>query len=121
AAALAAHGQRLQAGEQRLQAALAHQLARGHQDLRPLAQRLQRAARVSLQGQAQRLAAAQQRLQALDPQQVLRRGYAWVEGEDGRPLLSARALTPGQVVSAVWADGRARAQVLDIDAGPPRG
>jgi exodeoxyribonuclease VII large subunit len=64
---------------------------------------------------ALRLAAADQGLAALDPRQVLRRGYAWVEAADGRPVLSARALKPGDAISAVWADGRAQAEVLRVD------
>jgi exodeoxyribonuclease VII large subunit len=121
AAALAGHGQRLQATAARLRSAAGQHL--GRQALQPpaLAERLQRAAAVHLQRQQQRLDAAARRLDALDPRQVLRRGYAWVEDAAGRPVSSVRALAAGQAVQAVWADGRAWAQVqrIDADALPP--
>jgi exodeoxyribonuclease VII large subunit len=66
-------------------------------------------------GEAQRLQERARRLQALDPQRVLQRGYAWVEAADGRPVLSVRALSAGQAVRAVWADGRARATIEEIE------
>jgi len=84
-----------------------------------LAQRLMRAAQAQLRREPLRLQAAAERLQAQDPARVLRRGYAWVEGMDGRPVLSARALRPGQAVRAVWADGRATAEVLQVEPLPP--
>ncbi|MDO8419385.1 MAG: hypothetical protein Q7S90_05050, partial [Rubrivivax sp.] len=65
------------------------------------------------------LAGAGERLQAHDPHRVLQRGYAWVESADGRPVVSALALHPGQAVRAVWADGSARAEVLDVEPLPP--
>jgi exodeoxyribonuclease VII large subunit len=65
------------------------------------------------------LAGAHDRLQAHDPRRVLQRGYAWVEAADGRPVVSAWALRPGQAVRAVWSDGRARAEVLDVEPLPP--
>ena len=84
-----------------------------------LAGRLRRAAAVATQRAAARLDAAAARLQALDPQQVLQRGYAWVEDAAGRPVVSARGLQPGQQVQAVWADGRARAELLDVQLTLP--
>jgi exodeoxyribonuclease VII large subunit len=116
AASLAGHGQRLQAAAARLRTAALQQISR--QALQPpaLAERLKRAAQVQVQRQQQRLAGATQRLDALDPRQVLRRGYAWVEDGRGRPVLSVHALAVGQTVQAVWADGRASAQVQSVDA-----
>ncbi len=88
------------------------------------AQRLLRALHAQLQTHHQRLATAALRLQAQDPQRVLQRGYAWVESADCRPVLSAQALQPGQTVRAVWADGRATAQVQSVERRveplPPR-
>ena len=84
-----------------------------------LAQRLVRALATQLSQRRLTLAGAQDRLQAHDPRRVLQRGYAWVEAADGRPVVSALALRPGQTVRAVWADGRARAEVLDVESLPP--
>jgi len=110
--------QRLQQHEHRLRQAAAAQLLAARQAPQVLAARLQRGADVHLQRASAALAGATQRLDALDPQRVLQRGYAWVEDGQGRPIISARALAPGQQVQAVWADGRARAEVLDVQALP---
>ena len=89
----------------------------GEQLLR-LGQRLQRAAQVRLQREPLRLEAAAQRLAAQDPARVLQRGYAWVESMDGRPVLGVAGLRRGQAVRAVWADGRATAEVLSVEPLP---
>ena len=80
---------------------------------------LQRAVQVRLQREPLRLEAAAQRLAAQDPARVLKRGYAWVESMDGRPVLGVGSLRPGQAVRAVWADGRAIAEVLAVEPLPP--
>ena len=108
----------------RLRRAMQHRQERLTETPAHGAQRMVRALHAQLQTHAQRLATAALRLQAQDPQRVLRRGYAWVESADGRPVLSAQTLQPGQTVRAVWADGRATAQVMSVEARveplPPR-
>ena len=94
------------------------QVRRGEQ-LGRLGQQLQRAVQVRLQREPLRLEAAAQRLAAQDPARVLKRGYAWVESMDGRPVLGVGSLRPGQAVRAVWADGRAIAEVLAVEPLPP--
>ena len=94
------------------------QVRRGEQ-LGRLGQQLQRAVQVRLQREPLRLEAAAQRLAAQDPARVLKRGYAWVESMDGRPVLGVGSLRPGQAVRAVWADGRATAEVLAVEPLPP--
>ena len=44
-------------------------------------------------------------LGSLDPALVLKRGYAWLQNEDGRALSSVQDLSPGQSVQAKLADG----------------
>jgi exodeoxyribonuclease VII large subunit len=119
AASLALQAQALAALEHRLRRAVSVVAARQRQASAQLAARLARAAPVQLQRAQARLAAAAARLDALDPQRVLHRGYAWVEGADGRPVVSVRGLQPGQQVQAVWADGRARAELLEVLPLPP--
>jgi exodeoxyribonuclease VII large subunit len=114
AASLALQRQGLAALEHRLRRAGGVFAARQRQATAQLAARLSRAAPVQLQRAQARLAAASARLSALDPAQVLHRGYAWVEGVDGRPVVSVHGMKPGQQVQAVWADGRARAEVLEV-------
>ncbi|WP_414676489.1 exodeoxyribonuclease VII large subunit [Methylibium sp.] len=63
---------------------------------------------------ARRLELAGARLAALDPQRVLARGYAWLSDDDGRTLVSATAVAPGQRVRARLADGAIDASVLAV-------
>jgi exodeoxyribonuclease VII large subunit len=110
--------QQLDALGGRLQRALQQRRLRLAEVPQQLQQRLQRAVAQRLQAEPLRLQAAEQRLQAHDPHRVLQRGYAWVEAADGRPVVSARALQPGQQVRAVWADGQAEAKVLRVQLRP---
>ena len=100
----------------RLQQALTQRRARHADEPLQTWARLQRALKAQMQRSGLRLDAARDRLHALDPQRVLQRGYAWVEAADGRPVVSARALHVGQSVRAVWSDGQAQAQIVDVDA-----
>jgi exodeoxyribonuclease VII large subunit len=105
--------------ERRLRQALLLRSMREQVALQMLAGRLRRAARVATQRSAARLESTAARMQSLDPKQVLQRGYAWVEDAAGRPVVSTLGLRPGQQVQAVWADGRARAELLDVHPTPP--
>ena len=119
ARALLGQADRLRDLSRRLQRAVQTRSARAGDDLPRLAARWQRAAGVHLRVLQQRLDAAAGRLQAHDPHRVLQRGYAWVESTEGRPVISALALRPGQAVRAVWADGRAEAVIDHVEALPP--
>ena len=116
---VAEQAHRLQTLAHRLARGLAQTRARQHERLTRLAERGRHAAQARLQREPLRLEAAAQRLQAQDPARVLRRGYAWVEAMDGRPVLGVGGLRAGQSVRAVWADGRATAEVLALEPLPP--
>lgn len=118
---LGAEQARLATLAQRRGAVLARAIERERQALEHRAQRLRQAASGAAGRQHDRLDSVTARLAALDPKRVLRRGYAWVEAEDGRAIVSARGLAPGQALRAVWADGRADAQVtrVRLDDDPP--
>jgi exodeoxyribonuclease VII large subunit len=103
----------------RLRSGLRHSQVLAADPQTTLAQRLLRAARAQLQREPLRLQASAERLAAQDPARILRRGYAWIEALDGRPVLSVQALRQGQAVRAVWADGRATAEVLSVEPLPP--
>jgi exodeoxyribonuclease VII large subunit len=60
----------------------------------------------------QRLDRLAWRLQALDPHQVLERGYAWLSDEAGHAISSAQQLQAGQTVQATLLDGQVPLQVL---------
>ena len=81
------------------------------------AQRQRHAASSQLALQHERLDGRARRQHALDPHAVLARGYAWVEGADGRPVVSVQALKRGDRVTGVWSDGRAELDVGAVDLG----
>ena len=91
-----APGQQLQAQQTRL---LASQAA------------LRNGAHQSAEHQRSRLAQLGLRLSALDPQLVLKRGYAWLQDEAGQPLTGAAQMHTGQQVQARLSDGTAHMQV----------
>lgn len=119
ARALAGQDERLRGLRQRLRQAVLQLVQRRADEQVRRGERLQRALQLQMQRQRALLDMAIQRLHALDPKRILQHGYAWVEADDGRPLVSALALQPGQTVRAVWADGRAQVQVIDVQALPP--
>ena len=85
--------------------------------LEPLRARLCAAAARRLATDRERLDHLAIRLDAADPRRVLARGYAWLADVDGHAVTSARALRPGQRLSARWVDGLAEVDVVRIDAG----
>jgi exodeoxyribonuclease VII large subunit len=89
-------------------------LLRVAQHQQQLAGRLQRAQALRLTRAEARLQTLGARIGALDPRQVLQRGYAWVTGEDGRAIVSAAGLVPGARIAAVWSDGSADAVVETV-------
>jgi exodeoxyribonuclease VII large subunit len=111
AAVVAAQGHQLDGLARRMSAALQRRTEAASMTLTPLAQRLQRAARVGLARRVDALDSLTARLKQAHPQQVLERGYAWVVGADGRPVMHARDLVAGDAIEAVFADGRAGATV----------
>jgi exodeoxyribonuclease VII large subunit len=116
---LRAQRERLDADERRLIRALQPVLAQRRQALEMSALRLVRSTAVALQQRHAHVESAAARLDALDPRRVLQRGYAWVESVDGRPVTGVRSVHPGQRVHAVWADGRARADIVDVEPLAP--
>lgn len=111
-------------GRQRQRLAL---LAQRHARALPAAllaqgERLQRrrlhldgAAHTQRLAQVQRLAVLEARLAALDPQQVLARGYAWLADEQGRALVSVQQVAPGAGLQATLQDGRLQARVTAVE------
>jgi len=119
ARAVSVQRQALVALDERLRLALRHAVAGAAREPQLLAARLQRAMLTQRERQAQRLQATAQRLSALDPQRVLARGYAWMADAQGRPVLSARSVSAGDRLGAVWADGSAQVEVLQVQSQDP--
>jgi exodeoxyribonuclease VII large subunit len=116
ARALAPQQQRVQSLAQRLRAVWALRRSEAGLALPDRDARLTRAISARLAATAQALDARRQRLGALDPHAVLARGYAWIEGPDGRPVASVDALVVGQRVTGVWHDGRAQLRVDAVES-----
>ena len=107
-------GRRLALLAQRLRGAM-HRPLEQHGAERPRIEgHLRRAAALSLALQRQRASGLAGRLQALDPAQVLRRGFAWVTDESGRAVVSVRQMQVGAHLQAVLADGTAAVTVTDL-------
>jgi exodeoxyribonuclease VII large subunit len=119
ARALAAQREALDVRLQRLARAPLLTLQARQDALRRRADHVVQALRARLHTEPLRLAAAQARLQAHDPARVLKRGYAWVQSLDGRPVVSVAGLRAGQAVRATWADGSAEAELLRIEPLTP--
>jgi exodeoxyribonuclease VII large subunit len=85
-----------------------------------LAPRLQQAVRQAQGRERQRIDVLAARLRALDPRQVLGRGYAWLTDAAGRPLSSVTQLHAGQLLTATLADGQALTEVRAIAPAVPR-
>ena len=77
--------------------------------------RMQTALRAALVQEVARLRTHQERLalhlDMLDPRLVLSRGYAWLEGAEGKAITQVAQLQPGQAVLARLSDGVADLQV----------
>ncbi|KDB54021.1 exodeoxyribonuclease VII large subunit [Sphaerotilus natans subsp. natans DSM 6575] len=89
-----------------------------HRRLALLVQRHAGLPAARLAAERARLALFGARLAALDPQRVLARGYALLEDDHGRPLLSVDRVQAGASVGARLADGRLALQVTAVCPRP---
>jgi exodeoxyribonuclease VII large subunit len=119
AQALAGQQQRLTGLAQRLLTGLRRRGESGTWMLLPLARRLVTAGQVEQARRNAALRAIGARLEAAHPQQVLERGFAWVQGSDGAPVLHAAQLATGDMIEAVFSDGRASARVENVQVRKP--
>lgn len=124
-ARLGAPAARMQQQQQRL----VHLHARALQALRQSARlqsqllatqqrRLQAGAHAAWQMRHVQVSRLTERLQALDPRRTLQRGFAWIHDAQGQVVTSVTGLQAGQLISAVWADGEASAEVRSVRRQP---
>jgi exodeoxyribonuclease VII large subunit len=115
-AALAQRGERLIEARAALRGGRhVQQLAAQAERLAQAGPRLQRGALAALLRREGATQTAQARLRALDPANVLRRGYAWLRRADGSLLKDAAAARAGEPLAVVLRDGE-----LDVQAGAAR-
>lgn len=74
-------------------------------DVMHAAERFPDAIALALQQQKVRLEAATRHLDLLDPQHVLKRGYAWLSNAEGVTIVSAAQPVKGQALRATLVDG----------------
>lgn len=113
------HAQRLAVLQQRLRSHALQSVPRQRQRCLESTARLQRAVGVTLAARRQRLASLEGQLGALDPHQVLSRGYAWLSDAQGVPITTTKSLAVGQQIRAVLADGQATATVTAVSTATP--
>ncbi|MBA3849875.1 MAG: exodeoxyribonuclease VII large subunit [Opitutus sp.] len=112
ATAIEQHQLRVDDLANRLGAALRHGAQERRERLTAARARLAAASperRVQLE--SHRLLALWKRLGSASPQSVLKRGFALVRDEQGRPVARAKGLKPGQALSTEFADGKVRSRV----------
>ncbi|CAN5517622.1 exodeoxyribonuclease VII large subunit [soil metagenome] len=99
----------------RVDVAVRQRLVGAEQRQHRLAARLMRASTSLQAANAHRLAALEGRLRALDPRQVLSRGYAWLGDADGQPVMSAAQVKVGSDLRIELADGLVGAKVEKVE------
>ena len=112
---LAAPQERLAQWSRRLDRALSQRLSRERETLSRLTDRHGQAPLGRLERQADALQHWQARLIACHPQQVLRRGFAWVQDASGQAIVSVGQVRVGQSLTTVWADGQAHTLVQGVE------
>lgn len=99
--------------ESQLETRITERIRTEKDDLKARADDLSERAGASLAAAGTRLKADRQLLEALNPEAILRRGYAIVR-QEGRSLRSTRRLASGDIVDVRLADGRFSAAVSKV-------
>lgn len=90
---------------------LAKQIHTATQKTQGLSSRLQWTSQQQLNKYQQHINHLEARLTSLNPEQILSRGYAWIQDNQGHVISSSKQLYAGQVIQAQFADGRAQATI----------
>ena len=106
------HQARLAAHAQVLQHVRLLTISRVRSSLQAVDARLPKAVAGAVEKRKFRLDQAQLRLELLNPQLVLKRGYAWLADVNGLAITSAKQTRTGQAVRATMADGEVDLTVL---------
>jgi exodeoxyribonuclease VII large subunit len=98
--------------QQRMQYAVRSTLQTKRHDIAQWQKNLPGSVQQCWQIESNRMNLAQLRLGLLDPSLVLKRGYAWLEQENGQTITSVEHIRSGQRVNATLADGVVNMTVL---------
>ena len=77
--------------------------------------RVERSAKDLFESKTQRLESLSSRLDSVNPRNVLRRGYSYISDDCGNTITSASALSKGTVITVRMRDGRAKAEVREVE------
>ena len=103
---LAQQRQQLQSHQQHLKFAVKGQIASQRQQVQSLQTQWPNQVKSTLSRMQERLARSERGLALLDPQLVLRRGYAWLADEAGSTVVDAAQVQAGQALRATLAKGQ---------------
>lgn len=67
-----------------------------------------------LTGRSQRLESLSSKLESDNPSSVLKRGYSYISDEKGNTITSASSLAKGSVITVKMRDGRAKAEIKEV-------
>lgn len=110
------HRQQLERVAERLQAEFPRRMEAEDSRLARLAERLKSELPRRMATELERLKALGRQLEAVGPLNVLSRGYSYTLGPDGRVLMDAQQVKPGEKLTSVLAKGRVESRV---DGGDP--
>ena len=79
--------------------------------------RLQRGMQDAVLQRRHAMALLAERLKGLSPLEKISSGYAWISTPEGTHIRSASELAPGMAVDISFADGRARAEIMEAEHG----
>jgi exodeoxyribonuclease VII large subunit len=93
---------------------LKERINQGYQRIDEIGQRLEQNLAYSLKLKKSALYSAEEKLKALDPANVLKRGFALINDQRGLPVDSINSLEEGQQIHVVLRDGQAGCEVKDV-------
>ncbi|WP_374257376.1 exodeoxyribonuclease VII large subunit [Aquabacterium sp.] len=106
--------------EHRLLAACRDRVRWAGQNLPALDARMKRSVALTLERAARQLQSSHERLESLSPARVLERGYAWLQNEQGHPVVSAAEVAVGQPLQGVLRDGVLQLNVTGVERSGSR-
>lgn len=105
-------------GQRLLRIRLDQRVAQQQVHLKQLKRRLVQGVQVELRQASDRTAALRSHLMTLDPDTVVRRGYALVRDEADQLVTQASTVTPGQTLQVQLADGHLTVSVTQVHPSP---
>ncbi|WP_035984697.1 exodeoxyribonuclease VII large subunit [Leptolyngbya sp. KIOST-1] len=115
---LDAHSDMHRLGQRLLRTRLDQRVQQQQQHLKQLQRRLVQGVQVELRQASDRTAALHRHLMTLDPDTVVRRGYALVRDDASQLVTQATATSPGQTLQIQLAQGHLTVQVTQIHPPP---